>query len=199
MKSKFFPLNIKYSANPPSFAPNDLVIKRTLSQMRDAFFDQKAVDKQIVLEDKPIVDVYMAPVPSEHGHFMSLMTIVYPGTVGDECFMTMGHIHTDFENAPEVYITLKGQGLLVMQTVDGETSVLDMVPGELNYIPSGWAHRSINTGDEPLVFLGIYTADAVRDYSFIGVGKENFHKCVVKRGGKVEVINHPGFPKASAV
>jgi glucose-6-phosphate isomerase len=61
----------------------------------------------------------------------------------------------------------------------------------MNYIPSEWAHRAVNTGSEEFVFLGVFPAATGRDYSFIGVGKENFHKVVVERDGQPAVIDHP--------
>ena len=35
------------------------------------------------------------------------------------------------------------------------------------YVPPYWAHRSINTGDEPLISLCIYSGDAGHDYGDI--------------------------------
>jgi len=178
----FRPFNMQYSVDPPRFEPisEDLAIHRTLEQMSDVFVDQEAVAEILERENPTIARVYMAP---------------YPGRVGEEYYMTKGHIHTDPISAPEIYITLKGQGKLVMQTREGETHVSEMVPGEINYIPSGWAHRTVNIGEGEFVFLGIFPSATKRDYSFIGLGKENFYKIVVERDGKPVVIDHPNRPK----
>jgi glucose-6-phosphate isomerase, archaeal len=37
----------------------------------------------------------------------------------------------------------------------------------VNYIPGGWAHRSVNVGKEPLVFFAAYIGDAGHDYEEI--------------------------------
>ena len=187
----FEPFNISYSSDPVSFEPKELIISRSLSNMSDAFVDQEAVNRILNKSDPEIIKVYMAPIPEKVGHIMSLMTVIYPGTVGEECYMTKGHIHTNLEDAPEVYITIKGEGKLLLQTPEGDTRDMDMLPGQMNYIPSGWAHRAVNCGSDGLIFLGIYTAEAKRDYSFIGIGKENFNKIIVKRDSKVCVIDHP--------
>jgi len=187
----FDPFNIDYSIEPASFEPNDLVIQRTLDDMGDAYFDQDAVADILSRDNPAIVKVWMAPVPDSKGHLVPLMTVIYPGKVGEEYHMTKGHYHTDPQNAPEVYITLKGQGKLVLQTREGDVHVCDMLPGTMNYIPSEWAHRAVNTGSEEFVFLGVFPAATGRDYSFIGVGKENFHKVVVERDGQPAVIDHP--------
>jgi glucose-6-phosphate isomerase len=187
----FQPFNVDYAVEPPGFEPNDLVIERTLKDMADCFCDQEAVAEALDRGNPTIVQVWMAPLPDSGGHLMPCMTVIHPGVVGDEYFMTKGHFHTDPVNAPEVYITLKGQGKLLLQTREGDVFVSDMLPGNLNYIPSEWAHRTVNTGDEPFIFLGVFPAAAERDYSFIGLGKENFRKIVVMRDGQSLVVDHP--------
>jgi len=187
----FQPIDINYKLDPPSFEPYDLEIDRSLEEMRDVFYDQNAVEWILEKENPKVVKVWMAPLPNTGGHIMACMTIIYPGQVGDEFFMTKGHLHDDPVNAPEYYLTLKGQGKLLLQTREGETFTSEMAPGIINYIPSEWAHRSVNIGDTEFIFLGFFPSAAKRDYSFIGIGKENFHKVVVKRNGKSEVIDRP--------
>jgi glucose-6-phosphate isomerase len=165
--SPFMPFNIDFSSAPARFEPNDLVIERSLSDSADIYYDQETAAKMLEQGDPPIVKVWMAPLPEEGGHLMSCLTIIYPGKVGDEYFMSKGHIHTEDVYAPEYYITLKGQGKLVLQTRSGEVFVADMLPGLMNYIPGEWAHRTVNTGREDFVFLGIFPAAAKRDYSFM--------------------------------
>lgn len=69
-----------------------------------------------------------------------------PGDTSGELWMTKGHQHPNHQG--EIYLALKGRGGLLM--FDGDrTEWLDMLPGTIGYIPPGWAHRSVNTGDEP--------------------------------------------------
>jgi glucose-6-phosphate isomerase len=35
------------------------------------------------------------------------------------------------------------------------------------YVPPGWAHRTVNTGDDDLIFLAVYFGDAGHDYAAI--------------------------------
>lgn len=187
----FTPFNINFSADPAKFEPHDLVIERSLRDSADLYYDQGAVAKMLEQDNPAIVKVWMALLPETGGHLMSCLTVIYPGKVGDEYFMSKGYIHTEEVYAPEYYITLKGQGKLLLQTRDGEVFISDMRPGIMNYIPGEWAHRTVNTSGEDFVFLGIFPAAARRDYSFIGIGKENFRKVVVERNGRPEVIDHP--------
>jgi glucose-6-phosphate isomerase len=53
-----------------------------------------------------------------------------------------------------------------------------MQPGDLSYIPGKWAHRTINTGDAPLVFFAIWPVDAGHDYE--SIEKSGFLRRVLK-------------------
>ena len=183
------PFNITYSIDPLAFEPKEEVILRRLSTMKEAFIDQAAAEAALARgEDPRIVEVYMAPVPHGEGFLMANINVVYPGKVGMEYFMTKGHIHDDPDHAPEIYITVKGTGKLLMQNLAGEYSVLDMAEGLINYIPAPFAHRCINTGSQPLVYLGVFPADTERDYSF---DSKNFKKLVVERDGQAALVDNP--------
>jgi glucose-6-phosphate isomerase len=185
----FKPFNIAFGIDPLAFEPKDEIIIRKLSTMKDAFVDQAAADAMLARgEDPKIVEVYMAPVPHGEGFLMANINVVYPGKVGEEYFMTKGHIHDDPEHAPEIYITMKGEGKLLMQNAAGEYSVLEMAEGLINYIPAPFAHRCINTGSQPLVYLGIFPADTERDYSF---DSRNFKKLVLEQDGAAVLADKP--------
>lgn len=59
------------------------------------------------------------------------------------------HVHT---NEEEVMIYLKGQGKMRME--DG--SEVDLVRGDITFVPEGERHQLVNTGDSEFVFLFIY-------------------------------------------
>jgi len=185
----FKPFNITFGIDPLAFEPKKEIILRKLSTMKDAFADQPAAEVMLARgEDPKIVEVFMAPVPHGEGFLMANINVVYPGKVGTEYFMTKGHIHDDPEHAPEIYITVKGKGKLLMQNTAGEYSVLDMGEGIINYIPAPYAHRCINTGSQVLVYLGVFPADTERDYSF---DSKNFKKLVVERDGQATLVDNP--------
>jgi glucose-6-phosphate isomerase, archaeal len=93
-------------------------------------------------------------------------SVVYPGKVGDEFAMTRGHIHQIHDRA-EMYYCLAGHGVMLLETLGGETQALEMRAGQGVYVPGGWIHRSVNVGSETLVTLFTYAADAGQDYSVI--------------------------------
>ena len=89
-----------------------------------------------------------------------------PGRVGDEFFMTRGHLHVKSDR-PEIYFCQEGRGLMHMELPSGETRPVEMVPGTIVYVPPYWIHRSVNTGKTPLVTVFCYPADAGQDYDII--------------------------------
>ncbi len=89
-----------------------------------------------------------------------------PGRVGDEFAVTRGHLHALADRA-ELYHCLSGTGVMLLETVDGESQAVPLQAGEAAHVPGHWIHRSVNTGDEPFVTLFCYPADAGQDYSII--------------------------------
>ncbi len=91
---------------------------------------------------------------------------VLPGRIGDEFAMTRGHLHVKSDRA-ELYHCISGRGVMLLDTVDGQSRAIQMTPGEAVHVPGDWVHRSVNVGEEPLVTLFCYAADAGQDYQII--------------------------------
>jgi glucose-6-phosphate isomerase len=113
-------------------------------------------------------------------------TIIEPGRVGDEYFMTHGHFHSRRDRG-EYYGTIGGKGLLVLMDESRATRTDAMFPGSLHYITGGLAHRVVNTGDEPLLFWACWPSDAGHDYASIKA--DGFGARVLLRDGKPAVIH----------
>ena len=74
--------------------------------------------------------------------------------------MTRGHLH-EWREAAEIYIGLSGSGLMLLEDEKtGESKVLELGVNTAVYVPAHTAHRTINIGDIPLTYLGIYPARA---------------------------------------
>jgi glucose-6-phosphate isomerase, archaeal len=76
-------------------------------------------------------------------------------------------------------------------TEEGELAVEPMRRGTVNYVPGGWAHRSVNVGSEPLVFLAAFPADAGYDYKTIE--EQGFPVLIVERDSGPEVVPNPRY------
>jgi len=168
-------------------------IQRYLHNVQRIFADQKSV-KEILQTDNPLIyEVYELDLPEKEGHLIYCLSVVYPGKIGKEYFMTKGHFHLRRDTA-EIYLGLKGEGYLIMQTSEGEFYSLKVIPGTIAYVPPFWGHRSINIGKEKFIQLAIYPGDAGHDYKI--VEDCGFCKMVVEENGKPLFIDNPEYRKA---
>jgi glucose-6-phosphate isomerase len=171
-------------------APEVQKVTRRLSDLRDAFRDQAAVERLLAEGDPLLYEVYNVPVPEEGGELQHCTSIIQPGVVGEEFFMTAGHFHTQLATA-EIYLCLRGQGILLMQEQAGNATALEMYPGVVSYIPPERAHRSVNTGMEPLVLFCVYPGDAGHDYGTLR--KKGFARLVLRDGAGYRLASNPSY------
>lgn len=170
-------------------APYDAHVTRTLSALRGQFSDEEAYTAALARGDAPLYDVYELARPAVAGELLHGLSVVHPGKVGDEYYMTKGHFHAELATA-EIYYCLRGRGLMVMETPEGAWAVEPLAPGKVLYVLPRWAHRSVNTGaDEDLVTFFVYPGNAGHDYGMIE--RQGFRKLVVEREGAPCVIDNP--------
>ena len=106
--------------------------------------------------------------------------------------MTKGHFHAVLETA-EIYHCLAGEGVMVMETPEGEWAVEKLRPGTVLYIPPRWAHRSVNTGKtEDLVTFFAYPGHAGHDYGTIE--DHGFRKLILERDNSMQIVDNPRWP-----
>ncbi|WP_334174065.1 glucose-6-phosphate isomerase [Pseudoxanthobacter sp.] len=105
--------------------------------------------------------------PSENaGDMIFGVTRMSPGKVGDEYFLTRGHIHARADR-PEIYYGQAGQGLMLMESPAGDIRIVEIGPQSICYVPPRWIHRSVNTGPGDFVMVFAYPADSGQDYGII--------------------------------
>jgi glucose-6-phosphate isomerase, archaeal len=165
--------------------PERELVERRLSDMRELFLDGSAETG-----DPLIYRVSGIPVPPTNANVLGSTTVIEPGTIGREYFMTKGHFHEARDRA-ELYLGLAGDGRLVLATEDGRNAVEPIAPGTVNYVPGGWAHRSVNVGDESLVFFAAYVGDAGHDYAT--VEEHGFPVLVVRGEQGPEIVSNPRY------
>jgi len=94
-----------------------------LSVLREFFNDREAVDQILSSGEDPVVYEYFEhSQPEVEGQINFGVTTMYPGKVGKEYYLTRGHYHAK-ENATELYMGLTGEGIMIMQTKDGESLI----------------------------------------------------------------------------
>jgi glucose-6-phosphate isomerase, archaeal len=161
-------------------------VERRLSDMAGMYADADAEREAIAADDAIVYEVFQHDMPEHAGELVVCTTRLYPGKVGDEFFMTKGHYHEIRERA-EVYYGLSGEGQLVVASDDG-SEVIPMGPGTVAYVAPCWAHRTVNTGSEPFVFLAVYHGDAGHDYGTIET--EGFPLLLLERDGELAVVSN---------
>lgn len=154
---------------------------RHASAMRGYYMASGALEALIGTGDPLHYEVFEKPVPEEPGHLMYCISKLQPGMIGDEYFMTKGHYHT-VPNTAEIYLCLRGEGYMLMKTTDGDFVAEEFRPGRMVYVPPYWAHRSVNTGNEPLVSFCVYPGNAGHNYG--DIEREGFIRRVFRRDGR---------------
>lgn len=164
-------------------------IMRKLSSMKGQYADQQAYERMAAQGDPLLYEVYEFKRPEVAGELLHGISIVHPGKVGAEFFMTKGHFHSLLDTA-EVYYCLRGEGMMVMEDPEGNSCVEPLSPGRILYVPPRWAHRSVNTGgQENLVTFFIYPGNAGHDYGTIEL--KGFRKLVVEKDGHPAIVDNP--------
>jgi glucose-6-phosphate isomerase, archaeal len=140
--------------------------RKTVSDLKGLFLDP--VSAETLRADILVYTVqWWSPVldGTEGGLFWG-NTVIEPGQVGREYFMTHGHTHAK-ANRTEFYSTVDGLGALILMNENRQTRIEEMTPGSLHHIPPRTAHRVANTGARPLRFVACWPSDAGYDYELI--------------------------------
>jgi len=139
---------------------------RTISDLRNVFREEQ---RRSGMNQHQMVYYVRSfkPVPegTQGGLFWG-WTQINPGLVGDEYFMTKGHLHAKAE-CGEYYLTVAGEGALILMDANRRTWWKPMKAGTLDYVPGGVAHRVANISNGPLTLLACWPSDAGHDYQSI--------------------------------
>lgn len=164
-------------------------IIRKLSAMEDQYQDLAAYEAKLAENDPVLYEVYEVTRPQVAGELLMGISIVHPGKVGNEYYMTKGHFHTVLETS-EMYYCLRGEGFMVMETPEGDWAVEALKPGSVLYVPPRWAHRSVNSGtQEDLITFFVYPGNAGHDYG--SIERQGFRKLVLAHEGGAEIVDNP--------
>jgi glucose-6-phosphate isomerase, archaeal len=160
---------------------------KRLGELKGIFQDEAAFVRM-----NPETVVYQvrwwSPVPAgEEGGLFWGVTILQPGRVGEEYFLTQGHFHANRTRA-EFYAAAAGRGLLVRMDDSRRTWCEEMGPGTLHAISGQHAHRVVNIGREPLIFWACWGSDAGYDYQTIR--ERGFGARVMERSGEAVMVPH---------
>jgi glucose-6-phosphate isomerase, archaeal len=160
-----FPQGVKIDGLTGNVSPETGRYTKRLSELRAVFLDKDAVDEAVRQQHDPII-YEVVEYKKEGSDLFFGTTTMQPGFVAGEFYMTRGHFHAR-RDMGEVYYTQSGSGLLLLESRDGRSEMVELTPGVCAFIPPDWAHRSINTGKEKLVFVWVCNVAAGQDYGEI--------------------------------
>lgn len=156
--------------------------ERCLSDLRGVFRDTRSYELALASGDPLIYAVTPVEPAQGDGQMHYGLGILYPGKIGDEFFLTKGHYHSH-RPAAEIYVGLKGEGRMLLECEEShECRMVTLRESAVVYVPGHTAHRTVNTGSEPLLYLGIYPANAGHDYA--AIAERNFRMVIVEREGR---------------
>jgi len=112
-------------------------------------------------------------------------TVIEPGRVDSEYFMTHGHFHRKRDRT-EYYATMDGEGALILMDEARRPRMEPMFPGSLHFIPPNVAHRVANSGKVPLRFVACWPSDAGHDYD--AIRRFGFSARLLSVNGKASLV-----------
>lgn len=173
--------------------------EKRLSELTGLYLDAAAHAAACTRDGDPVVYMVEDFRPSSSaGDMIFGVTRMLAGKIGSEFYLTRGHIHA-LADRPEIYHGQAGRGLMLMESPEGETRVIEIGPNAVCYVPPYWIHRSINVGAEDLVMAFSYPADAGQDYGIIS-RSNGMRKRVLDdgKGGWTLVDNADYRPRSAA-
>jgi glucose-6-phosphate isomerase, archaeal len=161
------------------------VTRRWLADLKGLFADGAACDTELAQGNPLLYSVSNVEAAQGDGQLHYALGMLLPGKIGREYYFTKGHLHA-WRAAAEVYLGLRGAGLMLLED-ERDSRVVPLRQDAVVYVPGHTAHRTINTGREPLLYLGVYPAGAGHDYE--AIARRNFRKAVVEQAGRPIVLD----------
>ncbi len=185
LKPNDYPISVQFDFKQGAFAPVQSRSIRHVSQLDMMFYDKPAAQAMIQNGDPVVYEILYYGFETSKSDMALGMTRINPGTVGDEYYMTKGHLHAR-DDQPEIYFCVQGEGYLLLQTLDGEFRAERWTPGTITHIPPMWAHRVVNTGKDVLVFVASYHLCAGHVYQ--PIEDKGFRMLVLEKAGKPVLV-----------
>ncbi len=182
------PVSVELDPTTGEFSPCLDLQHRRVSDLAQLFSDQAAVRAILASGDRLVYDIRYHPFVTHTTDMALGTTVIYPGKVGAEYHMTKGHFHQR-DDQPEIYHCVQGEGILQMETRDGDYQAAAWHAGVITHIPPAYAHRVVNTGTLPLVFVACFHLAAGHDYT--PVAARGFKYLIVERDGQPTAIPNP--------
>jgi glucose-6-phosphate isomerase len=171
--------------------------EKRLSDLAGLYEDSVAFAAELSQGDRVVYEVTDYQPSANAGDMIFGVTRMSPGQIGREYFLTRGHIHARADR-PEIYYGESGQGVMLLESPDGEVRALPIGPRDIVYVPPYWIHRSVNVGNDDLVMTFAYPADSGQDYAIIERSGGMRSRVVASEDGWTLADNTAYRPRARA-
>jgi glucose-6-phosphate isomerase len=167
--------------------------EKRLADLSGVYGDEAAFRAKLAESGNPLVYAVEDLKPSAAaGDMIFGVTRMAPGKIGDEYFVTRGHIHA-VANRPEIYYGEAGSGLMLLESLEGEIEIVEISPRAVCYVPPYWIHRSVNVGRDDLVMTFAYPADSGQDYEIIARSGGMRQRIVDDGRGGWRAVENPAY------
>lgn len=172
--------------------------EKRLADMGNIYAGRRAFEAAVAENgEKVVYRVHDVHPEADRGDLIFGTTFMTPGRIENEFFVTRGHIHAK-GNRPETYYGESGHGVMLLESPEGKTEILEIAAGTMVYVPPFWIHRSINVGNTPLVMSFCYPNDSGQDYDIIA-RSGGMAKRIVANGDGWKAIDNAAYrPRSEA-
>ena len=189
------PVKLRVSARDGVLDGSTRRYERRLSELEGLYRDADSYEKALALDEgAPVYWVEESRLEGS-GELVTGVSVLEPGRIGDEFYMTRGHLHAMPDRA-ELYLAISGRGVMLLDDLEGDSRAIEISAGEAVQVPGYWVHRSVNVGDERFVTVFCYAADAGQNYAIIAEAGGMRDVVVVDGDGWTTRSNpdHHGYP-----
>jgi len=110
-------------------------VQRHLHDLRGCFADTNAFESAAAAGNPLLYSSLQSNPPGGEGDLHYGVGPLMPGKIGDEYFMTKGHLHA-WRPAAEFYLGLAGEGVMLLEDeATGESRMVELRPHSVVYVP----------------------------------------------------------------
>jgi glucose-6-phosphate isomerase, archaeal len=182
------PTAVQFDIMTGQIEPCSVYDPRHVSHLAEMFYDQAAVEQAISNGDPAVYEIRHTHFVTRNSDMALGVSTIFPGTVGDEYYMTKGHVH-ERDDQPEIYYCVRGIGLLLMDDFNGDFQAAPFNAGTIVHIPPQYAHRVVNTGADLLIFVSAFHLAAGHNYG--PVKEKGFAFRVCKAEDQPRLVKNP--------
>lgn len=172
-KAQNIGIDLRHEVGKDLFEPFDLDLDFITGEIKNCnrvpiklssikhLYSKTETNKILKISNPTIYSIYEHKVPKRKGHFVALTTIINPGKIGNDYYMTEGFEHKDVSSA-EILLCLNGVGTVLMQAEFGNSIAIKISKGKICYIPPYWSYRVVNTSKKDnLSFFCTFSAYSI--------------------------------------